>query len=224
MALIMYFTRAPKYENMFTGEYETIPRKDIKMIEQYFDWTRAKYEGTYYCSTLKEWCGVSEDDIPDKYHINYYNDFYTIKKNYMEYVGEVESYSIFEFLARVGKNNALYNWCIDNVMNGNMDGEHYEVSEDKLRELFMVCKNVADSFTLLQEGKEKYGNKYDVNKDIAEKFFPIMNEDRMGLFYGPKEYNNDYAIQVVELVDILSNIIETTDFEKQVVYVNATSI
>ena len=224
MALIMYFTRAPKYQNMFTREYETIPRRDIELIEKYFDWKRARHEGKYSCNSLQEWCGVSENDIPNKYHINYYNEFYTIKKNYMEYIGEVESYSIFEFLARIGRNNQLYNWCIDNVMNGNMDNNYYEISEAKLRELLFICQTVSNGFTLIHEGKEKYQNKYDVNKDIAENLFPVMNDDKRGMFYGTKEYDNDYAIQVLELVDIISNVIETTDFEKQVVYVNATSI
>lgn len=220
MALIMYLTRAPRYKNIITDEYETIPRKDIELINDYFNWKRAQYDakyndGKYYAGTLEEWCGVSESELPHKYIINYYHDFYTQKKWYSEMAGSVEGYSIFEQLARIVKANQIFNWFVKNVMGDNVDQKYYEVTKQQLESLLDACNKVKDSCTVNQGEDEEYI----ANENVAKEYLPIL--ENQGYFFGTNNYDACYTKQVVDTVDIIKSILETTDFEKQTIYVNA---
>ena len=214
MALIMYFTRIPRYKNILTDEYETIPRDDIVLIEKYFNWKRVRETGNQYnCDSLEDWCGIPESKLPHKYVVNYYRDFYTPKKQYVEYVGEVEGYSLFEQLARFAKVNQVFNWFIKNVMGGKVDQEYYEVTKKQFEELLGACNKVRSGFTNIGE------DEYTINEELAKEYLPLMEEQ--GYMFGLKEYSSYYAVQVIEMIDIISNILDTTDFEKQTVYFNA---
>lgn len=212
MALIMYLTKAPRYQNIITDEYETISRDDIVLIDKYFNWKRAKAEGKDSGNTLEEWCGISEDKLAHKYIVNYYNEFYLKKTVYHEYMGEVETYSIFDQLARMVKANQIFNWFINNVMNNTVDHNYYEVTKENLECLLTACNTVQNCF-------DYNDGKYTVNENIAKECLPLM--DQRGLFFGTDSYNEVYADQVIETIKIVNNILETTDFEKEVVYFNA---
>lgn len=224
MALIMYLNRAPRYQNSETNEYETIPREDLVLTEEYFNWDRAKYEakhgnGRHYASTLKEWCGLSADNLNNDY-INYYSDFYTRKKWWSEIAGEVEGYSIFEQVARVVKANQIVEWFVKNVMNGKLNTEYYEVTKNQLYDLFDACIKVKNNCTLLKERQYTYElDEYDVNEEVAKQYLPLMKNK--GFFFGTDKYDNMYMHQIDEMIDILRYIFETTDFERQVIYFNA---
>lgn len=214
MALIMYFTRIPRYKNILTDEYETIPRDDIVLIEKYFNWKRVRETGNQYnCDSLEDWCSIPESKLPHKYVVNYYRDFYTPKKQYVEYVGEVEGYSLFEQLARFAKVNQVFNWFIKNVMDGKVDQEYYEVTKRQFEDLLETCSKVKSGFTNIG------GNEYTIDEELAKEYLPLMEEQ--GYMFGLKEYGSYYAVQVIEMIDIISNILDTTDFEKQTVYFNA---
>ena len=58
-----------------------------------------------------------------------------------------------------------------------------------------------------------------VNEDVAKEYLPLMEE--RGLFFGTDHYGDVYANQVIEAVNIIENILSTTDFEKETVYFNA---
>ena len=211
MALIMYLTKAPRYQNVVTDEYETIPREDIALIERYFNWKRARANDRTDCNTLKEWCGVPEDEMPHKYIVNFYRQFYTMKEMYVEYVGNSEMYSLFEQVARVAKANQIFNWFVNNVMHENVNQNYYEVTKEQLEDLYVACNEVKKGFTLLgvnQDGE----NEYSVDEKIAKEFLPVM---------GNSEYGALYAKQVIKFAGILSNILAETDFEKETIYFNA---
>ena len=213
MALIMYLTKAPRYQNIMTDEYETIPRDDIVLIDKYFNWKRAKAEGKDSGDTLEEWCGIPEDRLAHKYIVNYYGDFYVEKTMYHEYMGEIETYSILDQLARIVKANHIFNWFIHNVMHGVANKDYYEITKDNLESLLNACNKVRNEFT--------YNNdKYSVNEAVAEEYLPLMKE--RGIFFGTDNYDNIYANQVIEAINIINNILATTDFEKETVYFNAT--
>lgn len=207
MALIMYLTKAPRYKNIMTNKYETISRNDIALIDKYFSWGMAREEGgRYSCDTLEEWCGISESKLPHKYIVNYYRDFFTEKNAYGEMIGEYKRHTIFEHLARIVKANQIFEWFINNVMNGVIDNEYYEVSKEQLSALLDTCKQV------VSEGTIKESN--------AKELLPLM--ENKGYFFGTSEYNNAYAIQVTTMIEILESVLNTTDFEKETVYFNAT--
>lgn len=207
MALIMYLTKAPRYKNIMTNEYETISKNDIGLIDKYFSWGMAREDGgRYSCDTLEEWCGIPESQLPHKYIVNYYRDFFTEKNAYREMIGECKRYTIFEHLARIVKANQIFEWFIKNVMNGEINKEYYDISKEQLTELLYTCKQV------VSEGV--------VKENEAKEMLPLM--ENTGYFFGTSEYNNIYAIQVTDMIKILENVLSTTDFEKEAVYFNAT--
>ena len=218
MALIMYLTKAPKYQDIITDEYVTIPREDIELIDKYFTWGMVRSEGGNAGDTLEEWCGIPASKLPHKYIINYYREFFTMKKFYHEYIGDTKGCTIFDQLARIVKANHIFRWFIENVMNGEPDNGYYEVTEEQLIKLLDVCKRVRDGFELI-EHDEYYGDKYSVNEEIAKDLLPLLEEH--GYFFGTDHYDINYATHVVEMIDVLVSILRTIDFEKETVYFNA---
>ena len=206
MALIMYLTRAPKYEN--------VSMEDIKTMESYFAWQREKdIGGRYACNTFEEWCGKSESCLPNSDVINYYKDFYKKNEIYVEGIGKAEGYGLTEQVARFVKMNQVYQWFIDNVTNKNIDKEFYEVTEEQINNLLDSCKKIKDCIIVHNE------EEYDIDENVAKANMPIM--EQRGFFFGPKDYNNLYAYQIIQAYDEVKNIVNTTDFSKQTIYFNA---
>jgi hypothetical protein len=213
MALIMYLTKAPRYKNIMTDEYETIPRKDIELIEKYFNWGKAREEGKSKSNTLQEWCGVLENQLPHKYILNYYREFFTEKKVYTECIGEVKHHGIFDQIGRIVKANQIFNWFIKNVMSNDVSNKYYEVTKDQLQNLLDVCITIKNNITILND------DEYTVNEDVAKEILPLLKTQ--GYFFGTSSYGIVYAKQVLNTIDVITNILETTDFEKETIYFNA---
>lgn len=191
MALIMYFNRAPRYDG--------ITAKDIKLVESYYAWKKERaLDGPYSCNTLEEWCGVSESEMPHKHAVNYLLDFMSPKKMYVEGIGEQERDSIFEQMGRIANAPHILKWFVDNIMDGKADVEYHEITGDQLSYLFQVCVEV--------DG---------LDSEYAKSVLPLMGE------VSDDAYNDFYMTKVAETKDVLSNILGTTDFEKQTIYFNA---
>jgi hypothetical protein len=131
---------------------------------------------------------------------------------YHEHMGEIETYSIFDQLARIVKANHIFNWFINNVMCGCISQDYYEVTKEQFESLLNVCNEVKSSFSYNNE-------KYVVSEDVAKKCLPIM--EKRGMFFGTDRYNEIYASQVIDVVNIVSDVLKTTDFEKETIYFNA---
>lgn len=211
MALIMYLTKAPRYDNTTA--------KEIMLIEDFLHWRHEnKIKSRYACESFEQWGGIPESELPDKYTIEYYRQFLTKKSMYVEGVGQQMCDSIFDQLARFVKANQIFNWFVKNVMNNNVDQEYYEVTEAQLKSLLDVCSEVRKGFTFV--GTDSYyGDKYEVNEEVASKLLPIMEE--RGYFFGANKYGRAYVKQVIEAMDVIKNILETTDFDNEAVYFNA---
>lgn len=211
MALIMYLTKVPKYDNLTA--------KEIMLIEDFLHWRHEnQIKSKYSCESFQQWSGVPESELPDKYTIEYYRQFYTKKSMYVEGIGQQECNSIFEQLARFVKANQIFNWFIKFIMNNDVNQEYYEVTETQLKNLLNVCKQVKNGFTLV--GTDNYyGDQYEVDVEVASKLLPIMEE--RGYFFGTKNYGKAYVKQVLEAIDIIKKILDTTDFENETVYFNA---
>lgn len=218
MALIMYLTKAPRYQNIDTDEYETVPRKDIELINKYFTWKMVRSEGGNAGNSLKEWCGIPQSELPHKYVVNYYREFFTPKSFYEEYIGQVTEHTIFDQLARIVKANQIFRWFVENVMSNTPDTAHHEVAKEKLEDLLDACKRVSEGFTLIGHD-DYYGDRYSVDEELAKTFLPLMEE--RGQSFGTREYDSNYARHIMQVSDILNTILTTTDFEKETVYFNA---
>lgn len=202
MALIIYLTKAPRYKNTTV--------KEIKLIESYFRWKHEKEIGSKYATdTFEKWCGHSETELPNSDVVDYYKTF-LIKDN--------ENYDLFERLGRFVKANQIFNWFIKNVMNGEVNQEYYTITKEQLENLLCVCRKVRSGFTFLK--KNKYNeDEYVVDESVAKDLLPLM--EKKGHFFGTNEYNNLYASQVIDVINILDNILKTTNFDKETVYFNA---
>lgn len=218
MALVIRFYRVPRYWNIITKEYETVPFKDIALINKYFDWQKEKADnGKYSCDTLKEWCGVPESELPHKYVISHYSDFYTRKPWYLEYTGErSEVYSIFEDVGRFVKTNQIMNWLINNVTEGKFDHDVHEISEEQVKNLSVAlgktCRAICvkgDEFVVKDEAK-------------AKENLPVMDE--LPYFWGSNSYDSIYAEQVADARDVIERIRLKTDFEKESIYYQAMDL
>ena len=213
MALTMYFTRTPRYEG--------IGIKDIKLIESYLNWQHEiEVGGKYASESFEKWCGHSETELPEKNVIEYFKTFYSKKEIYIEGIGRGKRFGICEQMTRLVKTNQIFRWFIVNLMDGNASNEYYEVTKEQLNALYKICSDVKDSFTFL--GKNKHTNEceYLVDKAIASKLLPLMEE--VGYFFGPVEYNILYSEQIIKAMDAIKNIISTTDFDNQTIYFNAS--
>ena len=200
MALIMYFTRAPRYEG--------VDAEDIKLIESYLNWQREIAIGSKYASkTFEQWCGHSETELPDKNIIDYY------KSNFDTHIG------LFEELAKLVKQNHIFNWVVQNITHGKLDNSHYELTESQLNKLLEACEKVEDGFTPIGINQYTHENEYEVDSSIAKEILPLM--EKKGYFFGLSTYNNSYAQAVINTAEIIRNILDTTDFDKQTVYFNA---
>jgi hypothetical protein len=218
MALIMYLTKAPKIQDLTTGEYKNIPFEDIALVDKYFNRQRAKEMGRNVGNTFKDWCGISEDKLPDSWTISYLSDFYAPKTIYNEQWGETETYSIFDQLARIVKANQIFRWFIENVMEGKPDQNYHEVTRDQLIDLFVTCRRVKRKCKLIGND-ELRGDQFCVDAEFAKEYLPLIEE--RGLFFGTDEYGSVYATDVIDTFYAIKNILDTTDFEKETVYFNA---
>lgn len=211
MALIMYLTKAPRYKN--------ITAKEIQLIESYLHWQHEKEIGSKYGSgTFEKWCGHSETELPNSDVVDYYKEFLTKKTSYAEGIGNEDRYSLFKQMARFVKANQILNWFVKNVMDNKVDNEFYEVSKEQLKDFLAVCNKVKDSFTFLRVNEHTKENEYEINEDIADKLLPLMKEK--GYFFGSASYNDLYAEQVIDAANVVKNILDTTDFEKETIYFN----
>jgi hypothetical protein len=214
----MYLTKAPKVQDLTTEKYKTIPFEDAALVDKYFNRQRVKEMGRNVGRNFEEWCGVSEDRLPDSWTISYLSDFYAPKTVYNEQCGDTETYSIFDQMARIAKANQIFRWFIENVMDGNPDQKYHEVTRGQLIDLFTTCRRVKRKCKLI-EPDEWFGDQYEVDEEFAKEHLPLMDE--RGLFFGTNEYGSTYATNVIETYHALKNILETTDFEKEAIYFNA---
>lgn len=107
--------------------------------------------------------------------------------------------SIWEEIGRWRKANHIHKWFVDCVQDGEDDCEKYEVTESNLLDLKAVCEEV-----LRLKGKDE---------SRIEEILPTTS----GFFFGGTAYDECYFSDVEATIEIINNILETTDFEKELV-------
>ena len=221
MGLDMYLNKMPRYKD--------VTAKQVNGIENYFDWLRAKEEGCEYANcSLKEWCGISEEELPDKETIDWFRQFYSSK--YPNWDTE-QKYGRDRIIEEVGywrKANQIHNWFIENVQDGEDDCRyHNECTKEILEELLDTCEKVYNSCTMMI-GPVKNGEVYEngewksiieqgkrvIDPSIARELLPTQG----GFFFGSTDYDEYYVEQIAETIDIITRVLMTTDFDKEMVY------
>ena len=219
MGLDMYLERMPRYRGATAD--------DVSAVESYLDWLKAKINGSEYAQcSFEEWNGSKK--MPNKDYLEFYADFY--KAHYSDWDTE-HKHPWMRITEEVGywrKANQIHNWFVENIQNGVDDcNYHREVTEEDLRELLDICKRVLDSCEMvsgqIQNGWEyKNGQevpimedgKYVKDSSVAEELLPSTS----GFFFGRTDYDEYYVDDIKNTIDIINKVLETTDFDTQMVY------
>lgn len=82
------------------------------------------------------------------------------------------------------KANALHNWFVDNVQDGEDDCKPYYVSKSQLLELRDLCNSVLG------------------NNELAEELLPTLD----GFFFGDNTYTEDYINDLQYTVEVFKNL------------------
>ena len=204
MGLDSYLYRMPRYKGVTVH--------DVHAIEEYLNWQREKAEGNEYadCKTLKEWCDIDESELPSQEIIDYYKQFYT--KCYSDWDTK-HKYGWYSIMKQVGywrKANEIHNWFVENVQDGEDDCDyHNECTRKILEDLLHTCKTVLDSCaTTYRDGQVV------IDSSVAEELLPRCR----GFFFGGDGYDEYYVSDIVDTIKILEDVLETTDFETQMVF------
>lgn len=188
MGLDMYLNRMPRYKNVTANQVST--------IEAYLEWKDRKTSDNYDGS-FKDWCGLSLKDLPPDSAINFYKQHYTTKYYMWDTEKKYGDVYIMEEVAYWRKANAIHLWFVDNVQDGEDDCKwHNEVTKEILEELLDTCQKVLD------------------NSSLAKKELPTTS----GFFFGSTAYDEFYMSDIKNTIDMITTILETTDFDKQMIY------
>lgn len=221
IGLDMYLNRMPRYKNTTANE--------VSVIDNYLEWQQKKNEGNKYADcTLKEWCGIDISELPNVDVVEYYKQFFNTKYS----AWDIErNYGYGRIMEQVGywrKENMIHQWFVDHVQDGVDDCDyHKECTKEILEELLDTCEKVKQ-IAVLEPAKVvngqictngKWENCYEdgevvVNADEVAALLPTQG----GFFFGGTEYDNWYMRGVEDTIDILTRVLETTDFEKEMVY------
>lgn len=127
------------------------------------------------------------------------------------------------------KANAIHNWFVENVQEGEDNCDEYWVDIDKLRELLETVNKVLDSIEMQKgvllngttysreypEGKPNFiSGEVIVDESVAEKLLPTQS----GFFFGNTDYNEWYVEDLQETKRILEYVIETTSEDSEIYY------
>lgn len=221
MGLDMYLERMPRYKG-------TTARK-VAQVEKYLryeeDCKNPKSHAKEY--SMEEWCGVSENDV-SKELLDFYKPFFTLKYYSWDIEKRYGHHSIIEMVADWRKANAIHQWFVDTVQDGEDDCDyHDEVTKETLQELLDVCEQVLKASEMV-DGQIVNGYRYTDNgkepiledgqhiKDpsVAMELLPTTG----GFFFGSTDYDEWYYEQVEYTANKIREILETTDFEQEMIY------
>lgn len=138
------------------------------------------------------------------------------------------SYEDKEEVAYWRKVNSIHRWFVDKVQNGIDDCEyHNEVTREILEELLDACEKVLNASELVagpvingytfKDGIEIPNiedGMYISNTEVARELLPTTS----GFFFGSTDYDEWYYRDIEYTVDVIKSILETTDFETQMIY------
>lgn len=134
--------------------------------------------------------------------------------------------SFFEEVGYWRKANAIHKWFVENVQNDVDDCNYYEASKEQLETLLGICKTIK-SKCKMEKGYVKNGEKlngevwcpimeegeYITNPEVAEELLPTQS----GFFFGSTEYDEYYMADIEDTIDILTKVLETTDFDREMI-------
>lgn len=203
MGLDQYLNRMPRYKGATA--------RDVSKVEHYMDWLKAKASGSEYAQcTFKEWCGYDKAPSPD--YLNFYSDYYHVYYSDWDTEKKHPWTGIMDMVGYWRKANQIHNWFVENIQDGVDDcNYHREVTEEDLMELLNACQIVLRSCDLVA-GEDNV--EVVENSSVAEELLPTAS----GFFFGSYGYDEWYVEDLRNTIDIINKVLETTDFETQMLY------
>ena len=125
---------------------------------------------------------------------------------------------MFTSVAEWYKASQFNNWIANNLndIHSNLNNI-FEITEVKLKRLLDTCVYLRNRAISYVETDSNGASVYCVNKDIAENLLPIATQD--GKYMYPYRYGDLYAQQVIRAIQNIRKILDTTDFEKEVIFI-----
>lgn len=190
MGLDMYLMKAPRLDDV------TI--QQIDATEGWFSYERRPEK--YKSSTLEEWCGVSREDLPSEKVMETLRPYYVERFASWDTGHNYPDNEITQEVAYWRKANQIHRWFVNNVQDGEDDCDyHEECTKGVIEELLNTCKRVLNSSNPVSE---------------AKRWLPVQE----GFFFGSYEYDEDYFEDLRHTVEVLENVLATTDFDNEMLY------
>lgn len=126
--------------------------------------------------------------------------------------------SLFKEVYYWRKANAIHQWFVDNIQNGNDDCEDYRVTQKDLQILIDTLKEVYNSLCnkemvtkKVQDGSIEYEIKVFKEEDleVAKELLPTQE----GFFFGGTEYDEYYFEQIKDTLNDLQILDRSFDYE-----------
>lgn len=220
MGLDMYLNKAKRIGEVTVNE--------LVALNGYFDYIVRPNE--YRDCTSESWCGLDIKDVNLDLAKDYITE-YTHKYSTLDTEKKYGYKTIFEQVGYWRKANHIHKWFVDNVQNGVDECDTYEVTKEQLEDLLNVCRKVLDNSKLVK-GKIVNGQKYENGKmvniyqdgeyiedsSVAEELLPTTS----GFFFGGTEYDEWYYKDVENTINIIEDVLRTTDFEHEIVMYHAS--
>lgn len=117
-----------------------------------------------------------------------------------------------DLLEEVGywrKANQIHKYFVENVQNGEDDCERYKVSKEIIEDLLYRCREIMCAY--------RNGDNLDENEtweDLANNLLPTQS----GFFFGDTEFDDYYIADIESTVEILENVLKTTDFDTKTIF------
>lgn len=146
-------------------------------------------KGTTFHSFVSGEMGLNEEVEQSKFFIEDNNERIEISANFI-------SFNVDEIYWR--KANAVHDWFVTHVQDGEDDCKTYTLYEDKLIKLRGICK------CIIEEEKE-HGR--DRAIELADKLLPTSD----GFFFGDTSYSDYYFDTVKETYDEIVRVIKTDE-------------
>lgn len=165
--------------------------------------------------TFEEYCGATETVLEKVGGLDAVKSVAELAKPNLKTLGKANLHtpegvkhivfrSIWEEIGYWRKANHIHKWFVDKVQGRKDDCEKYEVTKDDLLNLKATCEKV-----LNMEWR---------TPRRMEKVLPTKS----GFFFGSTAYDECYLSDVESTIEIINNVLETTDFEKELVVYQAS--
>lgn len=130
-----------------------------------------------------------------------------ILNNYI-FTHQESAYVWLDITREVGywrKANAIHNWFVENVQDGEDDCGYYVVTKEQLQTLKELCQKVYDTLddNNMKTITDEDGYKIEVynNTELADDLLPTVD----GFFFGGTEYTKYYKEDLLDTIKICNN-------------------